>query len=227
VSIFLFLSLAPPANCLAAASLPPAPKAIGRKREPKDPDELLARAKANGYRRGEHREQTKYDQDGALRRYVVYEGPLYSFTSPVLTQSSRWKLDEMREDAKRRGITPSDERIAREHCLSKGVEAPNLAAVKDFLRFQTSVMRGKIGRIPTDESLNCFAEWFFGGFARVTETVPTISYAIFVNLLSFGLAGLVRIIREGTVSGTIDYSRLVIGEKSRRKSSSLKNAGTC
>ena len=60
---------------------------MGRKREPEDPDELLARAKANGYRRGEHREQdavlnrhahvdkTKYDQDGALRRYVVYEGP--------------------------------------------------------------------------------------------------------------------------------------------------------
>ena len=49
----------------------------------------------------------------------------------------------------------------------------------------------------------------------MTETVPTISYATFVNLLGFGLAGLVRIIREGTVSGTIDYSRLVIGEKSR------------
>jgi hypothetical protein len=56
-------------------------------RKPNDPDELLARAKANGYKRGEHREQdavpdryayidkTIYDQDGALRRYVVYEGP--------------------------------------------------------------------------------------------------------------------------------------------------------
>ena len=136
-------------------------------------------------------------------------------------------VDEMREDAKRRGVTPPDERIAREHCLSKGVEASDLAAVKDFLRFQTSVMRGKIKQIPTDESLNCFAEWFFGGFARVTETVPTISYAIFVNLLGFGLAGLVRIIREGMVLGAIDYSRLVIGEKSRRKSSSLKAAGSC
>jgi len=60
---------------------------MGRKREPEDPDELLARAKANGYRRGEHREQdavlnrhahvdkTIYDQDGILHRYVVYEGP--------------------------------------------------------------------------------------------------------------------------------------------------------
>ena len=47
------------------------------------------------------------------------------------------------EDAKRRGVTPPDERTAREHCLSKGVEAPDPAAVKGF-RFQASVMRGKI-----------------------------------------------------------------------------------
>lgn len=57
---------------------------MGRKSD--DPDELLARAKANGYRREEHREKdavpdrhahidkTIYDQDGALRRYVVFEG---------------------------------------------------------------------------------------------------------------------------------------------------------
>jgi hypothetical protein len=32
-------------------------------------------------------------------------------------------------------------------------------------------MRGKIKQIPTDESLNCFAEWFFAGFIRVTEAV--------------------------------------------------------
>ena len=67
---------------------------MSRKREPEDPDELLARAKANDYWREEYREQdavlnrhahvdkTIYDQDGALRRYVVIrETPLYSFTS--------------------------------------------------------------------------------------------------------------------------------------------------
>ena len=89
----------------------------------------------------------------------------------MLTQSSRWKLDEMREDAIRRGVTPPDERTVREHCLGKGVEVPDLAALKDFLRFQASVMRGKIEEIPTDESLNSFAEWFFAGFTHVTETV--------------------------------------------------------
>ena len=112
-----------------------------------------------------HVDKTIYDQDGALRRYVVYKGTsllVYKW-APVLTQSSRWKLDEMREDAKRRGVTPPDERIAREYYLSKGVEAPDLAVVKDFLQFQASVMRGKIKQIPTDESLNYFTEWFFGG----------------------------------------------------------------
>ena len=76
---------------------------MGRKRGPKDPDKLLAQAKANGYRRGEHREQDAvpnrhayigkiiYDQDAALCHYVVYEGPsllIYKWT-PVLNQSSR------------------------------------------------------------------------------------------------------------------------------------------
>ena len=52
-------------------------------RQPDCPDELLALAKANGYKRGEHREKdadpspydyvekSVYDQDCALRRYVM------------------------------------------------------------------------------------------------------------------------------------------------------------
>ena len=50
-------------------------------------DELLARAEANGYREGEHREEdvvchhhkhvekTLRDQDTSLDRYVLYEAP--------------------------------------------------------------------------------------------------------------------------------------------------------
>jgi len=112
-----------------------------------------------------HVDKVIYDQDCTLRRYVVYEGPflLVHKWAPVLTQSSRWKLDEMREDAKRRGVTPSDERTVREYYLSKGVETPDLAFMKDFLRFLASVIRGKIKQISTDESLNCVVEWFFAG----------------------------------------------------------------
>jgi hypothetical protein len=75
------------------------------------------------------------------------------------------------EAAKRRGVTPPDEKTVREYYLDKGVEAPDLTTVKDFLRFHANVMRGKIKQISTDESLNCFAEWFFSGFTRVTEAV--------------------------------------------------------
>jgi hypothetical protein len=53
----------------------------------------------------------------------------------VLTQSSRWKLDEMREDIIQRDVTPPDEKTVREYYFSKGVEMPDLAALKDFLRF--------------------------------------------------------------------------------------------
>jgi hypothetical protein len=47
------------------------------------------------------------------------------------------------------------------------------------------------------ERSSCSSSSTVGTISRL----PTISYAIFVNLLGFGLAGLVRIIREGTISG--------------------------
>jgi hypothetical protein len=107
--------------------------------KPNNPDELLAPAEANDYRRGEHREQGAvpdiYDQDGALRRCVMHKEPsflTYKWT-PVPTQSSRWKLDEMREGVIRRGVIPG-ERAVRECCLSRGVEVPDLAVRKDFLQ---------------------------------------------------------------------------------------------
>ena len=48
---------------------------------------------------------------------------------------------------------------------------PNLAALKDFLRFLASMMQDKIEERATDESLNSFADWFFTEFTRVTETM--------------------------------------------------------
>jgi len=49
------------------------------------------------------------------------------------------------------------------------VDAPDLATVKDFLRFHE---QGEISEKITYDSLNTFAEWFFAGFSRVTDT-PT------------------------------------------------------
>ena len=47
---------------------------------------------------------------------------------------------------------------------------PDLATVKDFLRFKAAAGKGMIVEQTTCDSLNTFAEWFFAGFTRVTDT---------------------------------------------------------
>jgi hypothetical protein len=65
-----------------------------------------------------------------------------------------------------------DEAAVRELVLGKNVEAPDLATMKDFLRFKAATGQGMIMEQTTCNSLNAFAEWFFAGFTRVTDT-PT------------------------------------------------------
>jgi hypothetical protein len=62
--------------------------------------------------------------------------------------------------------------MVRERFLGKGVDAPDLATVKDYLRFRVATGRGKIVEKPTADSLNAFVGWFFAAFSRVTGT-PT------------------------------------------------------
>jgi hypothetical protein len=45
---------------------------------------------------------------------------------------TRWTLLEMREDALQRHLPAPDEACDRHHCLHQGVEAPDLATIKDF-----------------------------------------------------------------------------------------------
>jgi len=78
----------------------------------------------------------------------------------------------MKEDALQKGLPVPDEAAVREQVLRENVEAPDLATVKDFLRFQAATSKGKIQEEVTCDSLNTFAEWFFAGFSRVTDT-PT------------------------------------------------------
>lgn len=61
--------------------------------------------------------------------------------------------------------------MVRQRCLGKGVEAPELETVKDFLCFHISTSRGKFVVQPTVDSVNAFAEWFFAGFTQATETL--------------------------------------------------------
>jgi hypothetical protein len=43
-----------------------------------------------------------------------------------------------------RDLPSPDEACARHHCLREGMEAPDLATVKDFLRYYISLSHGKI-----------------------------------------------------------------------------------
>jgi hypothetical protein len=73
------------------------------------------------------------------------------------------------EDFARSGLPPPNKAMVREHCLGKGVDAPDVPTVKDSIRFSAAASRGKIVELPTVDSVNSFAEWFFAGFTRVTE----------------------------------------------------------
>jgi hypothetical protein len=70
----------------------------------------------------------------------------------------------MKEDALQKGLPVPDEAAVRERVLRKNVEAPDLATVKDFLRFYAATSKGKIQEEVTCDSLNTFTEWFFAGF---------------------------------------------------------------
>ena len=77
----------------------------------------------------------------------------------------------MREDCARRGISPPNEETARREHLRPGDAAPDLATVKDFLRFYIATSRPQLdAERPTVDSINSVPEWFFAGFTRITGT---------------------------------------------------------
>jgi hypothetical protein len=53
--------------------------------------------------------------------------------------------------------------MVRERCPGKGVDAPDVPTVKDFIRFSAAASRGKVVELPTVDSVNAFAGWFFAG----------------------------------------------------------------
>jgi hypothetical protein len=88
----------------------------------------------------------------------------------ILTWYFSWRHEEMKEDALQKGLPVPDEAAVRDRVLTKHVDAPDLATVKDFLRFHAATSKGKIREEISCDSLNTFAEWFFAGFSRVTDT---------------------------------------------------------
>jgi hypothetical protein len=88
----------------------------------------------------------------------------------ILTWHFSWHHEEMKEDALQKGLPVPDEAAVQDQVLKKHVDAPDLATVKDFLRFYAATSKGKIREKISCDSLNTFAEWFFAGFSRVTDT---------------------------------------------------------
>ena len=140
----------------------PAPGLERRRANAKD---LLVRAEANGYKRGAHteRDQVKDDKKhnaktqknhkGTVRRYVL------------------WQLGEVTRDHVQRGLpVPSEEEVYAQY-LRPGVQAPNLATIKDFFRFYIATSYPQLTGIPTTDSMGTIAEWFFAGFASVIGMV--------------------------------------------------------
>jgi hypothetical protein len=135
----VLLLFALPTNCLCRRFSPSRPKSDGQKT---DPDELLARSKASGYRRGsiESRARCRIARLISTRPYMImmaycaatcYDGsPVYR---AVLTQSSRRKLNEIREDVVQRNVTSPDEKTVGERYLGKKVEVSGITIY--FLRF--------------------------------------------------------------------------------------------
>ena len=93
----------------------------------------------------------------------------------MLMQLSRW-LDAVEKRKCDTAVTvPHDStevdagHATRPQHLREGVSPPDLATIKDFLRFHVALSRGRIDdERTTVDSVNTFAEWYFAGFARVT-----------------------------------------------------------
>jgi hypothetical protein len=76
----------------------------------------------------------------------------------------------MKRDAGERRLPLPDEEEARQRWLGPGVAAPDLETVKDFIRFYIATSRPQLANVPTVDSINTVAEWFFAGFTRITGT---------------------------------------------------------
>lgn len=109
--------------------MPRRPTAPGLNRRRANAIELLARAEANGYKRGAHTDQDRVKDDkksnaktqknhkGTLRWYVL------------------WQLGKIARNHTQRGLPVPCEEEVHAQCLGSGVKAPDLATIKDFFLF--------------------------------------------------------------------------------------------
>lgn len=79
----------------------------------------------------------------------------------------------MRQDPAERGISPPSEETVRKSDLSRGVEAPDVVTIKDFVRSYIATSQPRIEEVPTAESINGILEFFFAGFTESPGPRPT------------------------------------------------------
>jgi hypothetical protein len=74
-----------------------------------------------------------------LRDMRTTTSPLIArMTNSVLTAISKWHFADTRQNTGQQGLPALNEKAARE-CLRPGIAAPDLATVKDFLRFYIAI----------------------------------------------------------------------------------------
>ena len=90
---------------------------------------LLARAEANKYQRGAHREKDQVKHD---RKHNAKTKQNHTYT---LNRYVLWHLGELERDHAIRGLPLPSEADVREQYLRRGADVPDLATIKDFFRF--------------------------------------------------------------------------------------------
>ena len=139
------------------------------------PDQLIAAAKANGYRQDAFRETdinvqpsvkpfTKKKQESALNLYVtlVAPSPFHVFCFSKFTS---WNMNRLRAEGKE----PIFEETKAD-VLYWGAPAPSPDELKDFIRFMIATSRGRIAPTPSTRTIKTRLQEFYIGFTRVTGT---------------------------------------------------------
>ncbi|KZL81211.1 hypothetical protein CI238_13164 [Colletotrichum incanum] len=130
------------------------------------PEDVVAAAKARGYKRGAHQER---DTQTKLERY----GPnTVAMHSTVLDRYATWQWDKLCDEAIKSKAKVPDFDLTRNSVLRRSAPVPGLAETKDFFRFYIDSSAGKITKNgkASVESMVARAEDFFRAFTFVTGT---------------------------------------------------------
>lgn len=128
----------------------------------------LARAEANGYRPGAHKEEDG-KKDQRKHNEETKRHHRETLNSYIL-----WHLALGERDHAARGLSgPSEDEVRTRH-LGRGTPLPDLAVVKEWVRYYIAASYPVLTTTMTTDSMGTISESFFAGFEQATGTiVPT------------------------------------------------------